>query len=284
MAISSAFTIRLSVWCGQVSYIRRTYNNFSPRLSVAYDVFGKGKTVVRAGFGVFYDAFSQDFFTGQLAYNTFNTGPAYNAIGPNPVFFTNVLNPALPVGAPLSPLAGDSIIQPNVPVFDPASVTPGTATTTDAFTVSHRLRTPYVYNYNLNIQQELLPNTVLEVGYVGSAGRKLFHFRTSTNQRKPRSRHRQILKCDCINSFSVPRPFDTAAPLSPLAPNPAFYVNELRNERKFELQLTADIADPAELAPLQHTAGLHLVTFDRHRKRWPRLRAECLAAERQHKS
>ena len=50
-------------------------NNFSPRVSVAYDVFGKGKTVVRAGFGVFYDAFSQDFFTGQLAYNTDNTGP-----------------------------------------------------------------------------------------------------------------------------------------------------------------------------------------------------------------
>ena len=48
----------------------------------------KVKTVVRAGAGVFYDGFSQDFFTGQLAYNTDNTGPAYNAIGPNPVFIT----------------------------------------------------------------------------------------------------------------------------------------------------------------------------------------------------
>jgi hypothetical protein len=242
---------QLSIYNPAVGLVRpsqlypKDYNNFSPRLSVAYDVFGKGKTVVRAGFGVFYDAFSQDFFTGQLAFNTFNTGPAYNAIGPNPVFFTNVLNPALPVGPPLSPLAGDSIIQPNVPVFDPFSVTPGTATATDAFTVSHRLRTPYVYNYNLNIQQELLPNTVLEVGYVGSAGRKLFHF-LDINQPTQAEITAADLKCDCINSFSVPRPFDTAAPLSPLAPNQPFYVNELQtsaNSNYNSLQISLNQRD-----------------------------------------
>ena len=171
---------QLSIYNPAVGLVRpsqlypKDLNNFSPRVSVAYDVFGKGKTVVRAGFGVFYDAFSQDFFTGQLAYNTDNTGPAYNPIGPNPVFITFNLNPALPAGT--GPLAGDTIIQPNVPIFEPASVTAGTASSTDAFTVAQNLRTPYVYNYNLNVQQELAPNTVLQVGYVGSAGRKLIHF------------------------------------------------------------------------------------------------------------
>ena len=215
----------------------KDFNNFSPRLSAAWDPFGKGKTVIRAGAGVFYDGFSQDFFTGQLALNTDNTGPAYNSIGPNPVFITFSLNPALPLDA-----GGNSVIQKGVAVFDPASVTPFTATSTDAFTVSQNLRTPYVYNYNLNIQQEILHNTVLQVGYVGSAGRKLFHFR-DINQPTQAEITAADLGCGCINSFSVPRPFDTAALLSPLAPNTPFYVNEVEtnansNYNSLQISLT----------------------------------------------
>jgi hypothetical protein len=202
----------------------KDYNNFSPRLSAAWDVFGKGTTVIRAGAGVFFDGFSQDFFTGQLAENTFNTGPAYNAIGPNPVFITTELNPALPGG----------VIQSGVPVFNPASVAPGPGNaTTDAFTVSPNLRTPYIYNYNLNVQQEILHSTVLQVGYVGSAGRKLFRFR-DINQ----PTQQQITTIDTLCGIGDPIPRGTAecpgapvvgftTPLSPLAPNLPFYVNEL---------------------------------------------------------
>jgi Carboxypeptidase regulatory-like domain/TonB dependent receptor-like, beta-barrel len=230
---------QLSIYNPSVGLVRpgqlypKDKNNFSPRVSIAYDVFGKGKTVVRTGFGVFYDAFSQDFFTGQLAYNTFNTGPAYNAIGPNPVFITFNLNPALPAGT--GPLAGDTIIQPNVPIFDPASVTPTTSSTTDAFTVAQNLRTPYVYNYNFNIQQEIAQNTVLEVGYVGSAGRKLIHF-VDINQPS----HAQITAIDEFCGFTgeIERgsPQCTGAPivgfttpLSSLAPNAPFYVNQIQS-------------------------------------------------------
>jgi outer membrane receptor protein involved in Fe transport len=218
-------------------------NNFSPRVSVAYDVFGKGKTVVRAGVGVFYDAFSQDLFTGQLAYNTDNTGPAYNAIGPNPIYITSALNPALTVVTnPLSPIVGDTIIRPNVAVFDPASVTAGTATSTDVFTVSQKLRTPYVYNYNFNVQQEIVHNTVLEVSYVGSAGHKLFRF-LDINQPTQAEITAADLLCGCINSFSVPRPFDNAAVLSPLAPNAPYIVNQLQtsadsNYNSLQISLT----------------------------------------------
>jgi hypothetical protein len=219
---------QLSVYNPAVGLVQKNplypkdFNNFGPRVSAAYDPFGKGKTVIRAGVGVFYDGFSQDFFTGQLAFNTFNTGAAYNAIGPNPVFITFALNPALAVDA-----GGNSIIQSGLPVFDPTSVIAGpTNQTTDAFTVSPRLRTPYIYNYNLNIQQQLARNTVLQVGYVGSIGRKLFFFR-DINQPTHAEITAADLACNCINSGSVPRPFDTAAPLSPLAPNQPFFVNEV---------------------------------------------------------
>jgi len=120
----------------------------------------------------------------------------------------------------------NNTIAQGVPIFDPASVTPGSATTTDAFSVSRNLRTPYIYNYNLNLQQELFRGTVLQIGYVGSAGRKLFRFR-DINQPTQAEIMAADTACNCINDGAVPRPFDSAAPISPLAPNQPFYVNEL---------------------------------------------------------
>jgi hypothetical protein len=48
---------------------------------------------------------------------------------------------------------------------------------TDAFGVDPKIRTPYIQNYNLNLQQELTKNMVFQIGYVGSGGHKLFDFR-----------------------------------------------------------------------------------------------------------
>src|SRR5579859_7829484 len=142
----------------------RDLNNFAPRASFAWDVFGNAKTVVRSGWGLYYDAFSQDFFVGQLPFNTFNAGPAYNGIGPNPITFS------------FSPTA---VLQPGVQVFAPS-----TFGATNVFTVDQKLRTPYIQVYNLNIEQELAKNVALQVGYVGSAGRKLFRF-LDLNQTNP---------------------------------------------------------------------------------------------------
>ncbi|HET8781742.1 MAG TPA: carboxypeptidase regulatory-like domain-containing protein, partial [Pyrinomonadaceae bacterium] len=126
----------------------RDWNNFSPRLGLAWNVNGDSKTVVRAGWGLFYDAFSQDFFAGQLPFNTFNPGPAFNPVGPAPVLFSFSTQPVIENGVPIFTDFLDS----------------------DVFAVDPNLRTPYIQNYNLNIQRELFPNAVLEVGYVGSTG------------------------------------------------------------------------------------------------------------------
>ncbi len=150
----------------------KDWNNFAPRVSLAYDVRGDAKTVVRAGWGLFYDAFSQDFFVGQLPFNTFNAGPAYNDIGgPSPILFSSTAALATtpgPCTAPSIPIPNSSLCAPRV--FSNFGAT-------DIFTVDQHIRTPYIQNYNLNVQQQIANGVMLQVGYVGSAGRKLFRFR-----------------------------------------------------------------------------------------------------------
>jgi hypothetical protein len=139
-------------------------NNFGPRFGFAYDVTGKGRTVLRGAYGFYYDTPSQDFF---LLQNFQSGGPASPATNPLPSL--NVFN------------SGPVAFGPNVSIFGNA-----TAPTTPfaIFAVDLNLRTPYIQNYNLNVQQELRPGMVMQVGYVGSRGTKLFRLR-DINQASP---------------------------------------------------------------------------------------------------
>jgi len=143
---------------GQGRLYQPDYKNWAPRVSAAWDVTGKGKTVVRAGYGFFYDAFSQDIFMGHLPFNSgFDPGPAYSGFGPNPISSASAIQ-----GVPFSASS---------PVYGFPSAMG------DAFGVDQNLRTPYMENYNLNLQQELTRHMVLQIGYVGSQGHKLLRFR-----------------------------------------------------------------------------------------------------------
>ena len=136
------------------------YNNWAPRVSLAWDVTGRGKTVVRAGYGIFYDAVSQDMFLGHLPYSTnYAPGAAYSGL------------PG--AGQITTGLASSSPITAGVPVFDPTTFSP----VPDEFGVDPHIRTPYIQNYNLNLQQEFTKHMVVQVGFVGSNGHKLWDFR-----------------------------------------------------------------------------------------------------------
>src|ERR1051326_3571147 len=111
--------------------------DFAPRVSASWDVTGKGKTVVRAGFGMFYDAFSQDMVLGHLPYAPyFGPGPAYNNFGPAPILSTGA------VGGP---------IVPGSPVY---AATNTCGYECDAFVFDRNIKTPYMRSEERRVGKE----------------------------------------------------------------------------------------------------------------------------------
>jgi len=140
------------------------YNNFAPRFGFAYDLTGRGRTILRGAYGLYYDTPSQDYF---LLQGFQNGGPGSPALNPLPGL--GVINLTFPAGATIP-------YGPDVAIFGAAS---GSLPTMNipVFAVDPDLRTPYVHNYNLNLQHELRPGTVLQASYVGSHGVKLYRVR-----------------------------------------------------------------------------------------------------------
>jgi outer membrane receptor protein involved in Fe transport len=143
-------------------------NNFSPRFGMVWDPTGNGKTVIRAGTGLIYEIPHISEFIGQNGVNNASTSG---------------LN-AVPTGAPSIGLNGGKIVAASVNTSDlnwsvagPVFSAPADCTTDspcDILGVNRNLRTPYVVNWNLNIQHAITKDLSIQVGYVGSKGTKLY--------------------------------------------------------------------------------------------------------------
>lgn len=132
---------------------------YSPRLGVAYDVFGTGRTVVRAGFGTFHYQISDNAgsaMIGPLGAFDFNTGSVSNFFG------YNVGN-----GQLYKDLAHTQTTQLTVP----GSLNQ-TGSTNDIVADTFRDdKVPYADTYSLGVAQALPGHTVAEFSYVGSLSR-----------------------------------------------------------------------------------------------------------------
>jgi len=182
---------------------RGDHNNFSPRLGLSWDPWGRGKTVIRAGGGITYEIPHLSVFLGQNGVNNASTA-GINVIptaastgipGANGTIAASAVNVS---GSSLNwSLAG--------PVFDTSINC--SATPCDILAADRNLRTPYVLTWNVNIQQALTSSTSLQVGYVGNRGVKLYSVR-DINQVDPNS-PAEIL---CDHCEQDGRPFNALFP------------------------------------------------------------------------
>jgi hypothetical protein len=158
--------------------------NVSPRAGFAYDISGRGTTVVRGGFSVIYSTFIAAEFlaqnglqnTGGTTIGADPTGACMDPIGPGgtcPVGHTyGGTIVTVTTKAPASSLKWNSVVFP-------AGIVPqcSTASTCNILAVDPNLKTPYVTNWDLGVQHAFNNNLSLEVGYVGTHGSRLTGFR-----------------------------------------------------------------------------------------------------------
>jgi len=145
-------------------------NNFSPRLGIAWSPFGDNKTVIRAGYGLYFDQVLVGIFEQSAFVNPpFNNRASYTGAG---------VTLANPTGGTLGALPVRNLIA-NAADF----------------------QTPEVQQWSLGLQRELFHNAVIDVSYVGTKGDHLVRD-LDINQPDPAD----VLRVG-INNRNTVRPF-----------------------------------------------------------------------------
>ena len=138
-------------------------NNFAPRLGFAYQPTSKNDLVVRGGIGLFYDQINMNPFLDYRPGSAGADGLQDNPIGPKPVDNYNITSPFT--------WQSGQYIFPGVTACPTLS---GCGTNAyNVYSVNQDFRTPYFFNYSLNVEKAFGNTVVWQVGYVGSVGRKL---------------------------------------------------------------------------------------------------------------
>ncbi len=116
------------------------YDNFQPRVGFAFDMFGDGKTALRAGAGIFNERIRQN-------------NQSFDGLGNPPLSYTPTL------------------FNGNIDNLSPSLVGTGVRFPVGINAFDKAGQIPTYYGYNFGIQQQLPQNTVLSITYVGNTGR-----------------------------------------------------------------------------------------------------------------
>ena len=141
-------------------------DNFAPRMGIAWDVFGNGKTVVRSGGGVFYSSRLPGLFLNDASISqpfSLRQDLTEPSSPNNLIPFANPLQ-SVPAFAAQFPLR-----------YTLATIPPGGVPFTGSVSVfglepGKAWVTPTTYDWNMTIEHQLLPDTLIDASYVGLRG------------------------------------------------------------------------------------------------------------------
>src|ERR1035438_6887485 len=128
--------------------------HFSPRVGLAWDPFGDGKTSVRAAGGLFYGSVSGNEWNSTSNYQPFAVREQFSNV-------QSLTNPygLLPGGDPF-PYS----YNPNSPQFIlPAAI----------YGIAPKYRWPFTYQFNFSVQRQIVKDLTVTAAYVGSLGHRL---------------------------------------------------------------------------------------------------------------
>jgi hypothetical protein len=130
--------------------------HFSPRVGLAWDPWGDGKTSIRAGAGIFYGSVSGNEWNSTSNYQPFAVREQFNNV-------QSLTNPygLLPGGVSPFPYSYNHALPPQF-IF-PAAI----------YGIAPDFRWPYTYQLNLSVQRQITSDFSMTTAYVGSLGHRL---------------------------------------------------------------------------------------------------------------